>query len=639
MAITRTTISKNVGWTKSDVIGQLEEAFAWLGKHGGALSGVVGGIGYPTSPTNIGGILTPAQTVVYRDVEPSSTSGSGTGASFDVYRYSSGKVTAILPNRGGKGYADGDTVTLPASKIGGSTNGATNIVVPVFVDGTNTGGNTYTFTYTGYFVLSGTDINGSVSNVSPTTDYSITIREGDTLQMYNSHTNGYPFYVYFTDVDINEGLQMCSFSGIAINAISGSYTSQPSSTALTWTPRPGQAGTYHIIGYSTSSASFLHKIVVLPNDGSKVFAAKSYGTSSTFWSKQASGSSSVYPWGCMRHVVQSNKKYGDTYRLFQMVSQNTLSMAVGSYFRPVGGSPNVYESRFKGSANLDISYYENTSTSVLFTDTQANTSFVLASSYLGLPDICDANAGNAYSLDLNIFRSSIDPKFAVLSFKQPNLSSTSLSSNTGLTFIVHDFITDIWDLNYVFLSGITAIIGDPGNSTSPRLTFRTWGRGGTAGNSNAYPSLRAAEAGYEPMGSGSTGSSWYSLNTSPRESVYMATSYPHTSSTYQRSQTMYYRTNDATEPNTRNRGIGMPDESNFNAIISGIPLNSTYVPVPYYLPDDFVLVQFENASPSLNVQQGDTLVVQSGVEEYVVIQGSYNQTVKTRGILFCARIV
>jgi len=83
----------------------------------------------------------------------------------------------------------------------------------------------------------------------------------------------------------------------------------------------------------------------------------------------------------------------------------------------------------------------------------------------------------------------------------------------------------------------------------------------------------------------------------------------------------------------------MPDESNFNAIISGIPLNSTYVPVPYYLPDDFVLVQFENASPSLNVQQGDTLVVQSGVEEYVVIQGSYNQTVKTRGILFCARIV
>ena len=32
-----------------------------------------------------------------------------------------------------------------------------------------------------------------------------------------------------------------------------------------------------------------------------------------------------------------------------------------------------------------------------------------------------------------------------------------------------------------------------------------------------------------------------------------------------------------------------------NAVIKGIPLTSQFVPCPYYLPDDFVLIQFDNA--------------------------------------------
>jgi len=62
------------------------------------------------------------------------------------------------------------------------------------------------------------------------------------------------------------------------------------------------------------------------------------------------------------------------------------------------------------------------------------------------------------------------------------------------------------------------------------------------------------------------------------------------------------------------------------------------VPCPYYIPDDFVLIDFDYATPSTNIQQGDTITI-SGSEVYTVITGSYNQTTRTRGILFCARTV
>jgi hypothetical protein len=62
------------------------------------------------------------------------------------------------------------------------------------------------------------------------------------------------------------------------------------------------------------------------------------------------------------------------------------------------------------------------------------------------------------------------------------------------------------------------------------------------------------------------------------------------------------------------------------------------IPCPYYLPDDFVLIDFSSATDQQIIQQGDTVTV-SGGEVYTVIDGSYNQTSRTRGVLFCARKV
>ena len=56
----------------------------------------------------------------------------------------------------------------------------------------------------------------------------------------------------------------------------------------------------------------------------------------------------------------------------------------------------------------------------------------------------------SYQLDLNVFRSGIDPNFAVLSFELPTLSATSINGNTFGTFFLHKFTTSVWDLDHLF---------------------------------------------------------------------------------------------------------------------------------------------------------------------------------------------
>ena len=77
-------------------------------------------------------------------------------------------------------------------------------------------------------------------------------------------------------------------------------------------------------------------------------------------------------------------------------------------------------------------------------------------------------------------------------------------------------------------------------------------------------------------------------------------------------------------------------DADYNAVIKGIPLNTMMLPCPYYMPDDFVLLNFDYGTPDANIQQGDTITI-SGSEVYTVITGNYTRTTRTRGILFCAR--
>lgn len=368
-------------------------------------------------------------------------------------------------------------------------------------------------------------------------------------------------------------------------------------------------------------------ITVLVEGGS---SPVSYGSTTTFYDKDVTAGG-TYPWGVLRHTIQSNKKFGNTYRGFQMTGNTTLEFHVGSGFHPSNSSnpyvnrANGYPNRFAGNNNFDLPYTPVIS-SCYFDVTNDNWGYYTQSNYSG-ETIANSTS---YQLDLNIYRSGIDSKFAVLSYKHPTLSSTKLRDNTYLTFILHNYTSTLWDYDNVFLSGLTFIIPNTDDS-NPHLEFRTYTAGEYSGYFSAALSKRAAECGYTPFGA--------QYSTPYKSTYYRSTSFPQYGSS---NDSNIYVRNNATTSNRGNGGDNnteyLPSATNFNAVIKGIPISAQLIPCPYYLPDDFVLIDFDYATPSSNIQQGDTVTI-SGSEVYTVIAGSYNQTTRTRGILFCARTV
>jgi len=357
------------------------------------------------------------------------------------------------------------------------------------------------------------------------------------------------------------------------------------------------------IGGSSNGAVAIGITVFVDGGASPV----GYGTTNAFFDKNVTAGS-TYPWGVLKLEVDPNKKFGTTYRAMQ-VSGNALIFKNGSSFNPsntsiTGNGGNYYGHRFAGSSALDISPSE------LFSGTR----YVNTSTTSYNQSVFTFASSNSYQLDLNVFRSGIDPSFAVLSYRHPTLSSTNITGNTYQTFIIHNFTSSLYDLDQFFLGG-TTYIGPSGTN----LYFTTYVNGSND------DTIRTAEFGH--VNDSSVGY---------KNATYTSSAYP-TSNT-QSNFTPYYRG----ASNSTNKGViakgTLSSNTYFNAVIKGLPLNPLLVPSPYYIPDDFVLIDFQYNIPNANIQQGDTITI-SGSEVYTVITGAYNQTTVTRGILFCARTV
>ena len=347
-----------------------------------------------------------------------------------------------------------------------------------------------------------------------------------------------------------------------------------------------------------------------------------YGSTSTFYDKDIN--SNTAPWGVLRTNIGGNKVYGDTYWGFQ-VNGNSLYFYSGTSFNPYNNSTST--GGFGNSFRGDVSYELNQTP--LDSDHRLQNSAVSTNI-----DIASASYASSTSrvLELNIFRSGIDPKFCVFSYKHPDLSSTEIGDNTFATFIIHNYTPTISNFDEMFLGSITFINGGP-SSSDPYLVFTTY-FGAQSNYSNGWYQGRMAFAGYQ------TGST-YSNTEYYKQDYYYATSYTHKLAADEPS--IYYRNN--TYAHSGNiQGMSNlstktpPDSVNHNAVIKGIPISGKLIPTPYYLPDDFVFIQIDIASNNQNIQQYDTVTI-SGSEVYTVIEGSYNQTTRTRGILFCARTV
>ena len=515
MAITTTTITKLAGWARTDVVLQLEEAFTWLGLHGTQISGLVTSI----SSYSGGGTVGSSGTTYY-DVPIATTTGIGTGATFNVYR-SNGPVNTIYVNRPGVGYTQGEFVTLSAEDIGSSANGAVAIGITVNVDG----------------------------GLSP-------------------------------------------------------------------------------VGYGTTNAFF----------------DKNFTPSSD----------SARPWAVLKQDFDTNKRFGVTYRGFKVYSDYQMTLYTGSSFFPynVDNTNNrggLYRDSFRGSQYLDLVPQSDSGSTSL--DNYYQYVGQVNAQYDDLFRFATSNSPTTHDLKLNIYRSSIDPSFAVLSYTQPSISGT-LNESTFSTFIIHNFNSNLWDLDEVFSTGITFIVpGDSINSSngfSANLGFRTMlvANKFTSGGSPSEICTRTAESGWAQIyNSTHNGQIAQNYTITSSQTSYTASSgsgidtFNDPTSSF---ATIYTRSNGSKDKGQLTASITSYGNrypiTSYNSVIKGIPINGNLIPCPYYMPDDFVLIDFKLTASGQDIKQGDTVTI-SGSEVYTVITGSYNKFGETAGILFCARTV
>ena len=79
--------------------------------------------------------------------------------------------------------------------------------------------------------------------------------------------------------------------------------------------------------------------------------------------------------------------------------------------------------------------------------------------------------------------------------------------------------------------------------------------------------------------------------------------------------------------------------------IKGLPISNNLAPCPYYIPDDFVMLQVSTSPGLTEFRQGDTIQV-SNSEIYKIICSSYDTSQTglsqvasdmSMGMVFCAR--
>lgn len=513
MAITTTTITKSAGWARTDVIDQLEQAFTWLGLHGTQVSGLVTSISAYSGGGTVGSSGTD-----YYDVPVATTTGIGTGATFDVYR-NNGSIIQIFVNRPGVGYTQGEYLTLSAADIGGADAGAVAIGITVNVDG----------------------------GLSP-------------------------------------------------------------------------------VGYG----------------GTGVFFDKNFSPTND----------STRPWGVLKQDFDTNKRFGVTYRGFKVYSNYQMSLYAGSSFFPynVNNSNNRggnYRDSFRGMRFLDIPYNSDSTDNSL--DYNSDTNAQISSSYDDVFRFATSNSPTTHNLNLNIYRSGIDPTFAVLSYNQPSISGT-INDSTFSTFIVHNFTSNLYNLDEVFSAGVTLIVPstsiNQSGGNSAKIGFRTLIIGNKFFNETNLSS-RAAEMGWSQVSSEGTSSgiAAQNYNISSSQTNYTnnnESGMGSASDIVNTSATIFSRTGGIKDKglltsSDNSYGNRYPITS-YSSVIKGIPINGNLIPCPYYMPDDFVLIDFKLTASGQDLKQGDTITI-SGSEVYTVITGSYNKFGETAGILFCARTV
>jgi len=692
MAVLKSVVnvnSGNTGWTRGDVMTALETVFSNLGWHGGTnTTGVI----QTTIPPYTGSVSTYAWrstsstpisyaaqdnkawtvtnngTTAYTFTQTSG-SGSQSGSNYSItckqgdvltFNVNATGFYIVFSNTGGynanyvltannlNNYAptyqeEAAAITLGSEYFANYPTGQgttqviwnTNACLPgtyYYVNQTN--GSTMTGTITiepdgnshGYlFDKAGSTYNGWYSNYQHASFWDYTVpasggRSAATFRVYRS-TSG-----HVSGIDILNPTATFGWSDNEVFTIPGTATGGSSPT--------------HDIVFGT--------LATTGNTTTPSIRTTTMGAGTSFYQKNLANG-----WGVLKLVNDESKTYGTTYYGFNLCSDfpNHLYITSGpswgfanrrdnSYITnrgPSSSNGRVFTSTgaFLGAYGVD--YSDQTNLYAIGNDPGSWTAV----------QICSTSTPTAYPLAIRVFRAQApqDTNFAIIQFTQ----TINNVVNTYGTFFIHKgtgYGNNVWDLNFVYQGGLTTI-SSSGNSTSEDITFFTTGQTGrhyasnTATEQENYSSntkTREAFYGYERgLGGNNYNRSSY---TTFGNNIY-TDNYGEVV-TYFRSAADDNKDGWAARPGVYN----LSTSANYYKPIKGLPISAYYTPVPYYLPDDYVMINFAVTPAASIFTSGDRIIVTAGVEEYEVLVANYTQNTTglsgstvCKGIAFCARIV
>tara|TARA_B100000963_G_scaffold49653_1_gene37842 strand:+ start:5374 stop:7734 length:2361 start_codon:yes stop_codon:yes gene_type:complete len=246
------------------------------------------------------------------------------------------------------------------------------------------------------------------------------------------------------------------------------------------------------------------------------------------------------------------------------------------------------------------------------------------------------NTPTNYKLQINVYRDNADPDFAVFQFVQ-TIDNNFVPFATFSISRGSQHGSGVYDLDYVFQDTITEFLTlNRGIQMRYGNTQYDWYSYGVKEPVNEYGKARAASYGF------SRNSNAQSSQTSRYD---FTTDYVSNIATYNYHNydevITYYR--DATFDQYNNKSVN--SSANFYKPIKGIPVVNNLLPVPYYLPDDFAMLQVATTPDQVFFRTGDTVTI-SATEVYEIILAGYeqqqtglngNNNGTTIGMLFLAR--
>jgi hypothetical protein len=362
-----------------------------------------------------------------------------------------------------------------------------------------------------------------------------------------------------------------------------------------------------------------------------------YGAGSTMYQKHPQGH-----YGVIKSVNAPNKIFGTTYHGIGIIDSTYLSLSAGNSWRTLNrdgtnstsSNGGVSYGIFGGDRGLDhqASYNRiwNTEVSRITTINYASTS-----------------TPTAYPLSIRVYRaqSPQDNNFAIIQFTQ-TINNNVIPYGT---FTIHkgpNFGSNVWDFDYNWLGSYTQYTS---GTRSISATYRVMGYDTSwsayqdpADEPTSIYSL-SRECNYGYMREPTTNYGIQNIY----ESNIRTTNSSQGIITYYRNNTYDRADSGETLNNYKDRLKIVATQANYYKPIKGMPIANNLMPCPYYIPDDFIMLQVSTTPGLTTFSPGDTVEI-SPSEVYEVILAGYQTSQvgldgisnnSSMGMLFCGRII